>query len=194
MAEFTLDLFWEEAEGIFYDSPRDGEELVFRPREVMDNATPSGTSLAAELLLRIGHLFGTERDRTIALRALTADLELATGLPSAFGRYLATLARAVEAPVEVVILGDMTREETRSLLASAHASYLPSRVVAGGEGKGLPSLPLLEGRGIRDGGATAYVCRDFSCSAPIQEAEELKVEVESAARRARPAEDSPPDS
>ncbi|NNM05332.1 MAG: thioredoxin domain-containing protein, partial [Gemmatimonadetes bacterium] len=52
LAGQVIDLFWEEEEGVFFDSPKDGEKLVVRPREAMDNATPSGNSLAIELLLR----------------------------------------------------------------------------------------------------------------------------------------------
>ncbi len=183
MADLLLELFWEEEEGLFFDSPRDGEKLVVRPRDAMDSATPSGNSLAVELLLRSSVLFGSDPYRDKAVRALLAETGAATRFPSAFGRFLSTLSLASVPPLEVVLLGDPGEEETRNHLKAAHGAYLPNRLVAGGNPDDLPPLPLFEGREPSKGRTTAYVCMEFTCTPPILDPGTLGEEVGQAARK-----------
>ena len=183
LTDQVLSLFWEEGEGLFYDSARDGEELVVRPREVMDNATPSGNSLAVELLLRSHAIFGIDQYRQVAIRTLVGEADTVARYPSAFGRLLSTLSRSLAPPLEVVLLGEDGDGELKNLLAVAHQRYLPSRVVVGGNPEELPPLPLLEGREARGGKATAYVCKEFTCTAPIHEAGALGQELERSVQR-----------
>ena len=180
-----LDLFWEEGEGLFYDSARDGETLVLRPREIMDNATPSGNSLAVELLLRMSAVYGIEDYRRIAVRTLVGETEQMTRYPSAFGRLLSNLGLSLAPPLEVVLLEGSGGGGVAGFLLAVHRRYLPFRVVAGGRPRELPPLPLLKGREARGGKATAYVCRDFTCSAPIHDAEALGQELDSSVRPSR---------
>jgi uncharacterized protein YyaL (SSP411 family) len=184
LTDRMLALFWEEGEGLFYDSARDGETLVLRPREIMDNATPSGNSLAVELLLRMSTVYGVEDYRRIAVRTLVGGAEQMARYPSAFGRLLSTLGLSLAPSLEVVLLEGAGGGVEEFLLA-AHRRYLPFRVVAGGKPEELPPLPLLEGREARGGKATAYVCRDFACSAPIYDAEALGEELDRSPRPAR---------
>ncbi|MCJ7627482.1 MAG: thioredoxin domain-containing protein, partial [Longimicrobiales bacterium] len=105
LTDQLLSLFWEEGEGLFYDSAKDAEKLVIRPREVMDNATPSGTSLAVELLLRASAIFGIDEYRQVALRTLVREAGNMARYPSAFGRLLSTLSLSSGTPLEVVLVG-----------------------------------------------------------------------------------------
>jgi len=178
LAEQVVDLFWEEAEGLFYDAPRDGERLVLRPRDVMDNATPSGNSLAVELLLRVAALSGAEHLREPALRALAREAGAMRQFPSAFGRLLSALTLHLDPPVEVVLLGSDRDGGFRELLGAAHRPYAPNRVVAGGDPAGLPPFPLFRGRELRGSRPTAYVCRNFTCSLPIHDPGELLEELD----------------
>ena len=185
LAQTVLDLFWEEDEGHFYDSAKDGEELVVRPREVMDNATPSGNSLAVELLLRTAAIFGVDEYRQVASRALVMEVEPMARYPSAFGRLLSTLSAALVPPLEVVLVAETDGEGLGDFLFSAHHRYLPFRVVVGGDPRELPPLPILEGREVRGGKTTAYVCREFTCSTPFHDPVELSRELGRAVQVAR---------
>ncbi len=168
LADQVLELFWEEEEGLFYDSAKDGEELVIRPREAMDNATPSGNSLAVELLLRTSAIFGIDEYRQVAVRALVREAGSMARYPSAFGRLLSTLS---------LCLGPSGGGGPGGRSGWRGPRRVPFRSPTGGtfhpgswSGEipgSFPPLPLLEGRD-RDGKATAYVCRDFTCSAPLQ--------------------------
>jgi hypothetical protein len=183
LADQLLELFWEEEEGLFYDSPRDGEKLVVRPRDVMDNATPSGNSLAVELLLRISAIFGIDVYRQVAVRTLVREAEAIHQFPSAFGRLLSCLSLSLAPPLEVVLLDRADSGELEALLRVAHRQYLPSRIVMGGDPEKIPSLPHLEGREVRGGKATAYVCREFTCTAPLHGPEALGRELGKSVQR-----------
>jgi uncharacterized protein YyaL (SSP411 family) len=177
LIELTLDLFWDEADGLIFDTPRDGEKLVLRPRDVMDNATPSGSSLAVELFLRAGHAFGEDGYREVAARILAAERAAMNRFPSAFGRLLSALDSYLEAPVEVALIGPIGNPATAELLARVHEVYSPNRMILGGDPSALPPLPLFQGREMLGGRPTAFVCRDFTCTPPITDPEELAREV-----------------
>ena len=69
LAEQALGLFWEEGDGVFFDTGTDHEALVVRPRNLFDNAVPSGTSVAIEWLLKLAVFFGEDRYEAVAIRA-----------------------------------------------------------------------------------------------------------------------------
>ncbi len=170
-----LHLFWDEEHEVFYDAPSDGEELIVRPRDIMDNATPSGNSLAVELLLRSAHLFGDSSHQEVSERVLDREAGSLARFPAAFGRLLSALDRAVAPPVEVAIVGDRDDPDAGALLRAALTPYLPNRTLAGvAPGETLDqAIPLLEDRGMRDGRPTAYVCEGHACQAPVGEPDAL---------------------
>ena len=177
-AEEILSRFWSEEDGAFYDSASDAEALFTRPRDVMDNATPSGNSLAAELLLRLGHLLGEDRHQEVARRAVAGETALLRRYPSAFGRLLSVADREDAPPLEVVILGDPADPGTRSLLTRALAGLHRNRTVTGrAPGAEGPHLPLLQGREPVDGRPTAFVCRRYACRAPVTDPASLAEEM-----------------
>ena len=172
-AEEALVAFWSEEDGIFHDTRHDAEPLVARPREITDGAIPSGTSLALELLIRLGTLLEEERYLAVARRALASSAGMMRRYPAAFGRLLSCLHRAHAAPAELVIVGPPERDDTETMLRTAWEGYRPDLVVTGGRpGDGGAhaqgfAQPLLEGRTMIDGHATAYVCRDRVCGLPL---------------------------
>ncbi|MGB3681731.1 MAG: thioredoxin domain-containing protein [Rubrobacteraceae bacterium] len=170
------ELFWDESRASFYDTPVDHEELVTRPRDVYDNAAPSGTSVAAEVLLKLA-LFLDRDDYRQRAEAVLEDLSGGMDqLPGAFGRLLAALDFYLSQPREVAIVGEPGRADTRALVETLYARYLPNKVVAGRdpEDDGAAGfIPLLSDRPARDGKATAYVCEGYACQSPTTEPEEL---------------------
>jgi len=175
----VVELFWDDAEQQFYDTATDAETLVVRPREVMDNATPAGSSLAAELLQRAAILFGRDELRETATRAVDREAEAARRYPLAFGRLLSVASRGLMTPVEVAVVGPRSDPHTAALGRAALRPWLPQRVVTGAEeGEHVPvPHPLLEGRGMRDGRPTAYVCSAYACKEPTGSVEEVEAQL-----------------
>ena len=158
--------FRDPATGVFYDTASDAETLVTRPRDITDNATPAGTSLAAELLLLMGELADdvTARERAFAL--LDAEAEPMARYATMFGHLLGAADLAVHGGIEVALIGDPAAEDHRALARTVAARYVPSLVLAGGPAGAAQGLALLEGRTPIDGRATAYVCRHYACEVP----------------------------
>jgi uncharacterized protein YyaL (SSP411 family) len=176
LLDAVSELFWDEKKRAFYDTPADHEELVTRPRDVYDNAAPSGTSVATEVLLKLA-LFLDRAD--YRQRAEDVLEELAGGMekvPSGFGRLLCALDLSISETREVAIVGDPEAPDTRDLLETVYSGYLPNKVVAGRspddeEAGGL--IPLLAQRPAREGKATAYVCVHYACQTPTTDPKEL---------------------
>jgi uncharacterized protein YyaL (SSP411 family) len=176
LADAILELFWEEAEGAFYDTAVDHEELVTRPRDLYDNATPSGSSVAVDVLLKLSVLLNREDYQECAETVLENLSGGIAQIPGAFGRLLSALDFHLSTPYEVVIIGDREAPGTKALLETVYSSYLPNKVVAGsseGDEEAMRLVPLLADRPMRGGEATAYVCVNYACQSPTTEPAEL---------------------
>ncbi|HSU13155.1 thioredoxin domain-containing protein [Longimicrobium sp.] len=170
LADDMLAHFWEDGEGVFYDTASDAEALVVRPRDVFDNATPSGNSAAVMALLRLGELTGEARYREVAERVLAGMGDLMARVPMGFGHLLCALDFSISAPVEIAIVGDAASDEARALLRTVSHAYLPNAVLAGkgdGDGGADDLIPLLRDRAALGGRATAYVCERLACQQPV---------------------------
>ena len=180
-----LTAFWDEASGAFFDTAAEQEQLVARPQDVTDNAIPSGTSLAVDVLLRAGMLLGETSwiDRARATLARLAPT--AAKAPLAFGRLLAALDFHLSRPVEVAVIGKPGDALTTRFLEVIRERFLPNRLiaVAASPGNG-PAVPLLADRQALDGKATAYLCEGFVCQAPTTDSAELARQLD--AFRAKP--------
>ena len=176
LADEILARFWDESAHALFDTAADTESLVTRPREVTANATPSGTSLAIELLLKLGDVLAigaySERGRYL----LETIAEPMARYPSAFGHALGAADMAVRGAIEVAIAGDPRDERFASLAATVAERYLPSLVLAGGSGPATDGIALLEGRG--GDVPTAYVCRAYACDVPTSDVAVLGEQLE----------------
>ena len=173
LAAAIITWFWDETAGTFFDTASDHEELLTRPRDITDNATPAGTSLAVELLLRLGDVLGDADMTRRATFVLETVAEPMARYPLAFGHALAAADVAVFGATEVAIVGDPQRDDFGALARAAASTYVPSLVVAGGAPGETNGVALLAQRDAREGRATAYVCRGFVCEEPTTDAERL---------------------
>ncbi len=160
--------------GGFFDTSDDHETLIVRPRELQDNAVPSGNAMAVLGLLRLSGLAVEPRYLELAQTALSPMQPMLAQYPLGFAQWLIALDYALGHPREVSVVGKAQAADTRALLDVCTAGYYPHQIVAFGEPDVEPvAVPLLEGRGQVDGRATAYVCIDFVCQRPVNEPEAL---------------------
>ncbi|PYP65742.1 MAG: thioredoxin domain-containing protein [Gemmatimonadetes bacterium] len=180
LTDAAVEWFWDDGAGAFFDTPHDHEVLVTRPRDVTDNATPSGTSLVAELLARLADLLQDETMRRRATYVLETVAEPMARHPAAFGHALGVADLLVRGAVELAIVGDPASEDFRALTRAAAERYVPSPVLAGGAARSAPGIPLLADRPTAGGRATAYVCRNYACDAPVTDADLLGTQLDAA--------------
>jgi len=185
LVEAILERFADPAGG-FFDTARDGERLVVRPRDLQDNATPSGGAMAATVLLRLNALTGQGRYRAAAERALATVGPFLARYPTGFAQWLCALELAHAAVAEIAIVGDAGDAATRRLVDVAARGYHPFRVTAMAAPTGVAaaagvaavadasSIPLLHHRFELNGRPTAFVCRHFACRQPVNEPEALE--------------------
>ncbi|MFI5878094.1 thioredoxin domain-containing protein [Streptomyces sp. NPDC051554] len=159
--------------GALYDTAADAEQLIRRPQDPTDNATPSGWTAAAGALLSYAAQTGAEPHRTAAERALGVVKALGPRVPRFIGWGLAVAEAYLDGPREVAVVGPSLGDEgAKALHRTALLGTGPGAVVAFGVA-GSDELPLLADRPLVDGGPAAYVCRNFTCDAPTTDPEQL---------------------
>ncbi|MBN1920361.1 MAG: thioredoxin domain-containing protein [Anaerolineae bacterium] len=160
-----------QAESGFYDTADDGSALIVRPKELQDNAVPSGNAVAATVLLELSRLSHAPHYAELAHASLRAVQTLLARYPVGFGQWLNALEAALASGTEIAIVGDLNTAEGRALLRLGRAGYHPHRLIAAGFGD-IP--PLLEDRQPQGGQTTAYVCRGGTCLPPTTDPKNLR--------------------
>jgi uncharacterized protein YyaL (SSP411 family) len=159
--------FWDEASGTLFDTAEEHDRAVARPQSLLDNATPSANAVAADVLLRLALLTGEadyERRARSILRAVAPAIERQ---PSAFGRMLSAVDRALSPLLDAVIAGQPAEPAAVELRRAVARPYAPDLVIAPlAPGAPTAAWPLFEGKAARQAAATAYVCRGYTCDAP----------------------------
>jgi uncharacterized protein YyaL (SSP411 family) len=157
--------FWDEPHRMFFDTAKDADPLIVRPRDVTDNAVPSGTSLTTALYLHLADLTGDERLRERVEWMLSTLAEPMTTHAPAFGFLLGAADTVVHGALQVALVGDPV-----ALADVVATTYTPSLVLAGGKA----DVQLLQDRTAIDGRPTAYVCRGFVCDRPVTQPKDLR--------------------
>ena len=178
LLETVLTRFGDSAGG-FYDTADDAEQLLYRPREIADGPSPAGWAAAAGALLSYSALTGSQRHRDAAATVLSELVPvLAERFPRAAGWGMAVAEAYLSGPVEIAVVGPPEDSRTATLHRTALQAAPPGAVLAVGAPGHVPAaggtIPLLEGRGLVDGSPAAYVCRGFTCRAPVTAPDDLR--------------------
>ena len=176
LADVMIEQFWDDQRGGFYDTSRDHENLITRPKDLFDNATPSGNSVAADLLLRLATLTGNTEYERYGTGTIRLVADAMTRYPTGFGRMLSVLDYYLASKREIAIVGDPADPATRALLGVLRRAFAPNQLVAlrhPGDWEPADSIVILEDRPAFDGKPTAYVCENYTCLAPITQPADL---------------------
>jgi hypothetical protein len=172
-SELTTEMVnnFRDPEGGFFDTRDDHEKFWMRPKEIQDNATPSGNSLAVSALMTMSGLTGNVAWRDLAEESIRKILPLAEKFPTAFPFWLTAMDFALSPVLEVAVIGNLLDRDTLALIQVIHSAYRPFLVSAAGSQASEP--PLLAGRLMLGGKPSAYVCQNFVCKNPVSEPEKL---------------------
>lgn len=165
----------EDPDGGFFDTPVGAQTPLRRPKELQDNAIPSGNALATEVLLELS-MFSHNVDYVgKSQRGLNLVSELLAKHPSSFGRWLCIANLALNNTSQVAIIGELHDECTKTFLKTLWAKYRPFMVTAvSPEPVPQDSPALLADRSMIDDLTTAYVCQAFVCQQPVTDAQDLE--------------------
>jgi uncharacterized protein YyaL (SSP411 family) len=163
---------FSDPDGGFFDTPHDSETLLIRPKDITDNATPSGNALACEALLKLTAYTDNGKYRGLAEQTLALMGDSALRHPLGFARWLSAAKSTLGNTKQIAVLGEAGEENFERILKVIRAEYRPSVVVAASHYPPPKDAPaLLHERTLIDGKATAYVCEGFVCKLPTTDPE-----------------------
>ncbi len=178
LADHALARFSAEGGG-FFDTSDDHEALIVRPRNLQDNATPSGSAMLARQLLRLAAWTGVARYQEAATSALRLLVEALRAYPQAFGEALNAVDMLVAGLQEVAVVGDPEDARCAELLDQLLSGWRPNSVSALRRPDTVDEtvIPLLSGRTLHNGRPTVYVCRHFVCQLPVHDGPALRAQL-----------------
>ena len=176
LADTILREFWDERDGGFYFTGKSHEQLISRAKPIFDASIPSGNAMTTQLMLRLYHLSGKDQYRARAEKVLRSYYDAMESQPFGFAHMLCALDLYLEGAKEIVIVGNPADADAKALVGEMNSIYLPNKVVQlATPGTVLTDIsPLLQGKTQINGKATVYVCQNFTCSAPVTSASELR--------------------
>jgi hypothetical protein len=171
-----IDRFADENTGLLFDSSSEHEPLVSRARDIQDGATPSGNTVAADVMIKLGRLTGN-RDLEVRGSGILGHLVRPMAeQPLGFGRALVALDTYLAIPKEVVVAGPRNGKKVAPFVEAIYSTYEPHLLVGLADPKRKKDaklLPFLAERPMRDKAVAAYVCEHFACLPPVTDPGEL---------------------
>lgn len=168
--DILLKLFWDEESGGLFMYGSDSEQLITRPKEIYDGATPSGNSVAAMNFLRLARLTGNHKLEELANRQLKAFGSAVQRFPRGYTFFITALLFAQTPTKEIVLVGNADYRNSKDMVNVLREDFRPftSSVYISEDNSCLKQvMPFIENYKAVNGKATAYVCENYSCQAPI---------------------------
>jgi uncharacterized protein YyaL (SSP411 family) len=179
LADKMIEEFWDEDEGGFFFTGRSHENLILRSKDYFDNATPSGNSVVAEVLLKLSLLTDREDFRNKAVAVLAQVADFARRYPTGFGRALGAIDFHLSEPKEIAVI-KTDEAQAQPLVAEIWRHYLPNKTIAAsapGDRRAAKLVPLLRERPALNGKSTVYVCERRTCQAPVTDPAALRTQL-----------------
>ncbi len=179
LTERELELFEDKKGGGFFDTSGRDKTVLLRMKSDYDGAEPTGNSIAALNLLRLGRMLHKEEWSEKGARTITSFADSIKGYPSIMPQMLVALDFYLDKPRQLVVAGKRGDQQTARLLAEVQKRFLPCTVFLfadGSEGEEGPlagQLPFLSEMKMLDGRPTVYLCENFVCKLPITTVEKL---------------------
>ena len=167
-------LFLDEEGGGYYLTGSDAEELLFRPKESYDGATPAGNSISALNLLKLARLTGDERWERKAEQQLLAFRNVLEEHPSGYTAFLQALQFALHPSQELILAGSLDAIQLTEMRQIFFSTFRPYASLLYQEGSLAEIVSWLEDYPLETGRVTAYLCQNNTCQRPVQQIEEFK--------------------
>ncbi|UCD83584.1 MAG: thioredoxin domain-containing protein [Deltaproteobacteria bacterium] len=180
LTEIMIEQFWDETTGTLYDSSEKHQDLFVRPKNMFDGAIPSGSSAATLILLKLARITDNEHLKRISEQLLKTMRESMSRHPLGFSNWLCALDFYLSAPKEIAIIGQRDHPSTSDLLHTLYSTWLPNKVIAAcdpGDPNPVSGLKLLENKQMVGDRPTVYVCKRYTCQAPVTDPASLDAQL-----------------
>jgi len=179
LEKLLAERFWDEANGGYFTTGSNHEELIARLKSPHDGALPSGASVQALNLLRLAELTGQGKLAQRAEATIQSVGALANRYPAAFSQLMIAVDFLASAPREIVVAGELDEPRTQEFLSVVRGRFAPQRVVALSDARAdEDAMPILEGKRRGESGPRAFVCRNYACKAPVDSVAALRAALE----------------
>ncbi|MGD8432252.1 MAG: thioredoxin, partial [Nitrosopumilaceae archaeon] len=178
LGHYLIDHFWDEKTDSFYMTSDTHESLIVRPKSNYDLSLPSGNSVSCLVMLRLFHLTQEQKFLKIATKIMESQAQMAAENPFGFGFLLNTIFMYIQKPIEITMLNDADKEIKNYL----EKSFLPESIFVSitkpDQLEKLSKHTFFAGKNYDSKKTNVFVCKDFTCSLPLQTIDEIKKAIE----------------
>jgi len=169
-----IDHFWDEKNHSFFMTSDSHESLIIRPKSNYDLSLPSGNSVSCFVMLRLYHLSQDQKFLEISTKIMESQAQKAAENPFGFGFLLNTIYMYLQKPLEITILNNIDEEITNYLTKS----FLPESIMVSinhsKQYDALSNYAFFTGKTFDSNSTSVFVCKDFTCSLPLQTIDDIK--------------------
>jgi len=182
-----IELFADNEQGGFFLTGKDGEKLITPVKPSSDGAIPSGNSIAALALLKLGRLTMNQHFIEQGNKVLESFSQQLGQSPAYSSAMLTALSFWLGPTQEIVIAGNAEATDTKQMLKLLRSKFLPNAVVLlheqGNKGTAIERIiPFVKNQTAIEGKATAYVCENYICNRPVNNIEDFEKMISSTDR------------
>ncbi|EPA06605.1 thioredoxin domain-containing protein [Candidatus Nitrosarchaeum limnium] len=174
LGNYLVDHFWDSESSSFFMTSDNHEKLIIRPKSNYDLSLPSGNSVSCSVMLRLYHLTHDEKFLKIATQIMESQAQIAAENPFGFGYLLNTIYTYLQKPTEITIINPENSEITKFL----HSKFLPESILVTIHNKEqldkLAKFQFFAGKTFSEK-TSVFVCKDFTCSLPLQSIPEINL-------------------
>ena len=174
LGKYLIDHFWDQNDNSFYMTADTHDKLIIRPKSNYDLSMPSGNSVASGALLRLYHLTQEKKFLDISKKIMESQATLAAENPFGFGQLLNAIYMYIQKPLEITVLNSKNSEIYKSLTNR----FLPESILITIKNKNqienLSKFPFFKGKEFHEEKTTVFVCKDFTCSLPLESISEIE--------------------
>ena len=177
LGNYLIEHFWDSEHNTFFMTADNHEKLIIRPKNNYDLSLPSGNSVAANLLLKLYHLTQDKKFLEISTKIMENQAQMAAENPFGFGNLLNTIFMYLEKPREITVL-NLKNEKIIELLTK---KFLPEAILVTVKNEDqlndLSKFPFFERKQFPNDKTTVFVCKDFSCSLPLESIPDIQAQL-----------------
>ncbi len=174
LGKYLIEHFWDSENKNFFMTADNHEKLIIRPKSNYDLSMPSGNSVAANSLLRLYHFTQEKKFIDISLEVMESQATLAAENPFGFGYLLNTIYMYLQKPTEITIINSKNSEISNHLTGL----FLPESILvtlnSENQLTNLAHLPFFKGKIFDNEKTTVFVCKNFTCSLPLESILEIE--------------------
>ncbi|MDE1832030.1 MAG: thioredoxin domain-containing protein [Thaumarchaeota archaeon] len=173
-ANYLIEHFWDENQKSFFFTADNHEKLIIRTKNIYDLSLPSGNSVTAWVMLRLYHLTQEKKYLDISIKVMESLAVMAAENPFGFGQLLNTMYAYLQKPVEITLINTINHNIKNYLLKKFIPEAILVMISKKEDLENLKDLQFFTGKEFEDAKTKVYVCRDFTCSLPLETVSEIE--------------------